>query len=181
MSEEYRSKINIKELDADLQKLASIFCCGNISIDGFLKSELALDKSAGTTYVWLVNGDSEIIGFYNFTTGSLDINDSGQRVKAGGAIHLNEFAISEKYQKKSVDDNYFSDLLLDDFVSRATFIKDHYVGFTFITLRSTDEGHCLYLRNDFEEVEEDMDFPPTPGKDSDGGTMMYLPLALEDV
>ena len=179
MTDGFRTKINVKRLDADLQKLASNFSCGNDSIDLFLKSALALDCSAGTTYVWLVEDESEIIGYYNFTTGSLDSLDYDMRVKSGGAIHLNEFAIAEKYHGAIQGTNHLSDILLDDFVSRVSYIREHQVGFSFITLRSTDMGYSLYRRNDFEEVEEDMDFSPTEGKDSDGGTMMYLPLALD--
>lgn len=179
MNDTFKSRINIHRLDADLQKLASNFCCGNDSIDSFLKSPLALDCSIGTTYVWLVEDNTEIIGYYNYTTGSLDSIDCDMRVKSGGAIHLNEFAIAEKYHGVTQGEHHLSDILLDDFVSRASFIREMQVGFSFVTLRSTDMGYSLYKRNDFEEVEEDMDFSPTLGKDSDGGKMMYLPLALE--
>ena len=179
MSDGFKSRINVHRLDADLQKLASNFRCGNDPIDSFLKSQLAMDCSTGTTYVWLDEDHSEIIGYYNFTTGSLDSIDSDMRVKSGGAIHLNEFAIAEKYHGVMQGGNHLSDILLDDFVSRAAFIREKQVGFLFITLRSTDMGYSLYKRNDFEEVEEDMDFSPTIGKDSDGGRMMYLPLALD--
>lgn len=181
MESSYKSKLNVYRLDANLQKLASNFKCGNDNIDDFLKTSKALDNGIGITYVWLSEDEDKILGYYNFTTGSLDTIDSDLRIKSGGAIHLNEFAMDISCHGISVQDVNMSDLLLYDFISRATFIRDNYVGYSFITLRSTSQGYNLYKRHDFEDVEEDMDFSPTMGKDSDGGSMMYLPLGIEEV
>ncbi len=181
MTERNQLKLNIKRLDSSIQKMASSFTCGNLAIDNFLKSPEALDEGVGTTYVLLSDNDDEIVGYYNFTTGSMDISDYDNRFKIGGALHLNEFAVAEDYQGSMVDEKKkISDLLFEDFMSRIYDIRGSVVGFSYITLRSTDRGFSLYTRNDFDVVEDDMVFSPTEGKDSDGGTMMYYPIGLED-
>lgn len=180
MVNDFKSNLNIYRLDANFQKLASNFSCGNITIDNFLKSSNAIDSSIGITYVWLDADNKEVLGYYNYTTGSLDIIDNDYRIKSGGAVHLNEFAMAEKCHGLSINEINMSDMLLDDFITRVSYIKENCIGFTFITLRSTNMGYNLYKRHDFEDVEDDMDFAPTEGKDSDGGRMMYLPLVLID-
>ena len=175
---DYVSKYNIVELDADAQKLASSFSCGNIYIDAFLKSPTALDIGFGKTYIWIDDDGREIVGFYNITTGSVvEASEEGYS-KIGGSIHINEFAVSKDYQKVHVGDRmYVSDLLLGDCIERAIYIRENLVGFSFITLQSTKEGHYCYQRNDFEDIEDDMKIEKTSGVEDDC-IPMYLPLDL---
>ena len=51
-----------------------------------------------------------------------------------------------------------SDLLLDDCLEKIENMRRECVGFAFVTLNSTKEGYSLYLRNGFENLEEDMNF-----------------------
>lgn len=180
----YISTLNIHKLDASLQKLASSFKCGNDFIDSFLKSSVALDKGFGVTYVWLDDENSSIIGFYNITSGSIEQADqSGNGYKMGGAIHLNEFAIHQNFRGKTIPDDdslRMSDLLLHDCIARVQYLRDNLVGFSFITLHSTNDGYSLYQRHGFCDIEEDMTIAVVEGKEDDCFPM-YLALDLEDM
>ena len=46
-----------------------------------------------------------------------------------------------------------------------------------ISITRDSSGNPVVIAN---EIEDDMVFSPTEGKDSDGGTMMYYPIGLED-
>ena len=178
---EYSSKLNILRLDASKQKLASNFSCGNTYIDSFLKSPQALDYGFGKTYIWLDESNSHIIGFYNISVGCIDQCDDGCRYKIGGSLHINEFALDTRYQGKCVSERLdirLSDLLLQDCRDRANYLRGHHVGFSFITLQSTNEGHGLYSRNGFEDIEEDMTVSSIP--EEENCRPMYLPLDLEE-
>ena len=181
MSKIFTSHHNIVEFDANLQKLASSFCCGNEFIDNFLKGSLALDSAIGKTYVWLSDDNSRIIGFYNITTGSVEELRDGKLYKIGGAVHINDFAVDVSYQKTLYDSNhswYISDVLLLDCIERIEAIRDNSLGFSFVTLASTKEGFNLYSRNDFESMEDEMQIPIVEDKES-GCIPMYLPLDYE--
>lgn len=179
MSSDFVSKYGIRRLDADLQRLASNFSCGNFHIDRFIKSPLALDSKYGKTYVWVTNDNKGIIGFYNIEAGSVDQLVDGERSKMGGAIHINDFALDSRYQKIKIGEHsYISDLLLKDCIDRIRFIRDQFLGCTFITLQSNEAGRKLYLRNDFEQIEIDMDVTKTEEKET-GCIAMYLPLDIE--
>ncbi|WP_330637123.1 hypothetical protein, partial [Faecalicatena fissicatena] len=65
-----------------------------------------------------------------------------------------------------------SDILLDDCMSRIEEIRRNHLGFMFVTLNSTKEGYSLYLRNGFENLEEDMHF--TADESETECTPMYL-------
>ena len=107
---------NIVEFDANLQKLASSFVCGNSHIDNFLKSNLALDPGIGKTYVWVDESLSRIVGFYNITSGSVEEVRDGMLCKIGGAAHINDFAVDVSCQKTLYDPEhklYISDILLN--------------------------------------------------------------------
>lgn len=167
--------------DADLQKLASSFNCGNIYLDNFLNSNLALDYGFGKTYVWVDNKKSKIIGYYNITAGSVEVIKDNRSCKVGSAVHINEFAIDLKYQKTIYDVNqkwYMSDILLFDCINRIEYLRTHYLGLTFITLASTKDGYYLYKRNEFEELEDEMQIPLYEEKEYDC-IPMYLPLDIE--
>ena len=180
MNDVYKSSIHMKLFDDRIHKLSSNFSCGNSFIDGFLKGNLSLNPGIGTTYVWLNDEESEIIGFYNITTGSLEYLDEDSRFKMGGAIHINEFALDEKYQGLYVDDNTeikMSDMLLMDCINRVMDFRK-ILGFSFVTLHSTSEGFNLYTRHDFIEIEDDMRLLALEGKERDC-IAMYIPLDLE--
>lgn len=180
----YESVLNIKPLDASIQKLASSFECGNMSIDSFLKNPDALDDTFGKTYVWLEDDDQRIIGFYNIGTGSIDLYDENEdiRYKAGGSIHINEFAIDQKYQGVKMKDSEnmnMSDYLLAECIERIKHFRSSCVGFTFITLQSTDAGHSMYGRHGFCDLEEeDMIMTNIQGQDKKC-IPMYLGLDIE--
>ena len=156
----------------------SFFNCGNVSIDRFIRSSEALDPGYGKTFVWLSYDESEIIGFYNITTGSVDsLNEENTNYKVGGAIHINQFALSEEYQGQEFDKSIkASDFLLAECLDRIYSIRKN-VGFSFITLQSTERGFSLYKRNDFEEIEEDMQIVQTEHEIK--CTPMYLALDVE--
>lgn len=179
---EYVSMLNIRTLSAGDKELALNFCCGNIFIDSFLRSQQALDDGFGKSYIWLEDDGSRIIGFYNISVGSIDYTDSDARYKMGGAAHINEFAIDQKYQGISAGDGktdaHLSDLLLEDCIKRIMFIRDNHIGFSFVTLQSTKEGHSLYERNEFCEIESDMNISDVEGAEGKC-TPMYLALDLE--
>lgn len=177
----FKSDINIAQLDARIQKLASNFNCENSAIDSFLRSSLALDDGFGKTYVWLEDDGQKIIGFYNIGTGSLDWRDGDSRYKMGGSIHINEFALDKNYKKVQIEEGEhpnMSDALLDDCIQRILYLREFHVGFAFVTLQSTAEGYNLYRRHDFEDIEEDMNLVNIQDKDKNC-TPMYLALDIE--
>ena len=125
-----------------------------------------------------------IIGYYNLGTGYIEQNDHGVIRKIGGAIHINCFALDERYHgllQKYTDDGVkvnLSDVLLNDCLERIEAIRRQYIGFTFITLSSTREGYSLYARNGFEKLDGDMNFAI---EDSDVECVpMYLWLEAEE-
>lgn len=142
----------------ELQKYAQSFKSGNDHIDLFLKGSLSLDKSFGKTYIWLE--EEKIIGYYNIGVGHIRDNEY-PNYKIGGAIHLNYFAVSEKYRhymQATLPNGSIikaSDWLMLDLKKRVNDIRDNHVGFSFITLNSTEQGRNLYLRSDFEDLEEE--------------------------
>ena len=179
MEAEFKSKINIKPLDASIQVLASAFDCGNTHIDSFLKGPTALDKGFGKTYVWLDDDDTKILGFYNIGTGSIDCCEGKMRYKLGGSIHINDFALDQKCRGvKIMEGTNMSDVLLEDCIQRILFFRECFAGYTFVTLQSTADGYNLYRRHDFEELEEEMELLKVPEKEK-GCTPMYLALDIE--
>ena len=158
------SRINVVPYDASLQKLASSFHSGNSYLDRFLCDPISLDDGFGKTYVFLSSDNKMIIGYYNLGTGYIEENDDGIIRKIGGAVHINCFALDEKFHgvlQTVTNDGVkvnLSDLLLDDCLERIENMRREYVGFAFVTLNSTKEGYSLYLRNGFENLEEYMNF-----------------------
>lgn len=172
----------VKIFNNDFQKLATNFHCGNAYLDYFLRSPNALDSAFGKTYIMFYEGNEEIIGFYNIGVGYLEQQNGSSIDKIGGSIHLNCFALDQKYQKVfySYQDNgsklYLSDFLLNDCFTRVYYLREKYIGFAFITLNSSEEGYNLYFRNGFEPLEEDMRFSTT---EKDSGIPMYYALDIE--
>ena len=55
------------------------------------------------TYVWLTEDNKRIIGYYSLGTGYLErvLKDEKSRVKLGGSIHINGFALDRKYHVRT--------------------------------------------------------------------------------
>lgn len=151
-------KINIKAFDASYRQLASSFKCGNSAIDNFLNSPNATNPNYGKTFIYLSNDEKEIIGFYTISAGSIEENNE-YHTKAGGAIHIDYFAIDQRFHNKQqyeTDDGtifHVSDFLLQNCLNHISSIRDKHVGFSFITLFSTTAGQELYKRNGFIDLE----------------------------
>lgn len=67
---------------------------------------------------------------------------------------------------------------MNDLLKRVEDIRNHHLGFSFITLNSTDFGYNLYKRSGFEELEEGLEFDNKD--DEDECISMYLSLDLEE-
>ena len=70
-----------------------------------------------------------------------------------------------------------SDLLLRHCLQTISNLRES-VGFSFVTLFSTNEGYNLYYRNEFEPIDDDMQIAINTGKE-DLSIPMYLPLDIE--
>ena len=159
------TKLNIQIYTKELQKrLAGDFDCGNPYINEFIKSPVSLDNSYGKTYVYLSDDNNFLIGFYNLGVGYIDYLKDNQRYKAGGAIHINEFALHSKFHSTLItyDNNgqkiNLSDILLYDCLHRIKEIRENFLGYAFVTLCSTEEEYSLYSRRDFQEIGDDYGF-----------------------
>lgn len=157
-------ELNVVKYTEAQQQLAASFCSGNPYLDRFLRGRDALDDSLGKTFVFLSQDNSTIIGYYNIGTGYIEMVEDGTAQKLGGSVHINCFALDEKYhgllqQKTEEGDTInLSDVLLDDCIQYIEALRQEYIGFAFVTLSSTQEGYHLYKRNGFEELEDDMNF-----------------------
>lgn len=158
------NKLNVVRYDASLQKLASLFHSGNDYLDRFLRESPSLDNNIGKTFVFLSDDNNTIIGYYNLGLGYIEQIEGNTVHKIGGAVHINCFALDERYHgifQAYTDEGVkvnLSDVLLDDCMQKFEQLRDEYVGFSFVTLSSTKEGYSLYERNGFETLEEDMNF-----------------------
>ena len=177
------NNLNVVRYDASLQKLASSFYSGNDYLDRFLRGYLSLDSNFGKTFVFLADDDKTIIGYYNLGLGYIEQLEGSPAYKIGGAVHINCFALDEKYHgilQAYTDEGIkinLSDVLLEDCMQKIWQLREKYVGFSFVTLQSTKEGYNLYARNGFEILEEDMNFSM---KDSEIECIpMYLALDIE--
>ncbi len=171
------------QYSASMLKLADSFHSGNLYLDSFLKSNHALNDNFGKTYVLLSENQTAIIGYYNIGVGYIEQIEGSRRHKMGGSVHINCFALDEKYHgllRAVAPDGTkinLSDVLLDDCIQRIEALRIEHIGFTFITLSSTKEGYSLYQRNGFDNLEQDMSFSV---EESDAEcTPMYLALDYE--
>lgn len=164
------------------KKALKLFSSGNSYIDTFVKNTDVNNDALGKTYIWYDRQNKLIIGYYNITAGSLAQVQDGRSVKIGGSIHINEFAIDMKFQKKGllIDDTYFgfSSFLLDDCLQRIEYIRKSFVGFEFVTLFAALQGEKLYKRFGFETIEDEMLL--FPGEGEEKCQPMYLPLDIEE-
>lgn len=173
----------IKAMLPGFQPLTKGFNSGNEYLDNFLKSSAAFDSALGKTYVFLSEDGSDLIGYYNLGTGSLEENSGIGKVKYGGAIHINGFAVDIKYQNVVFNETadgekvYLSDIMLFDCLDRVEYIRENHVGAAFVTLNSTKEGERFYKKMGFDYLEDDMIFSR---EDSENSCVpMYYPLDIE--
>ena len=126
-----------------------------------------------------INQENSLIGYYNISTGHIDqIDEYNERIRVGGSIYINCFAVAEKYHGKYIfPEIRYSDYLLEDCINRIIDIRKSCVGFSFITLNSTEEWRSMYLRNGFDYIDEDLNF--SGSKDDKQGYSMYLAFGLE--
>lgn len=174
--------------DASHTALASAFQSGNNVIDQFLRDESrAFDTSYGKTYVWLTDDRTAIIGYYNIGVGYIEQRTDSKYQKIGGSAHINYFALDRRFHRRlihsadaSVEDDrnvYLADQLLHDCIARIEDIRKKHIGFSFITLCSTERGYRLYQRNDFFDLDDDLNFSP---KETENQCyLMYFPLDYE--
>lgn len=179
-----RENLNVVPYTVALQKLSKTFSSGNDHLDRFLKESVSLDDNFGKTYVWLSEKEDFIVGYYNIGTGSIDeVLPDSERYKIGGSIHINEFALDKAFHgmtqgyTESGDKINISDLLLDDCLQRIADLRSQNVGFTFVTLCSTEEGFHLYARNGFEELDDGMQF--SLGYEEKKCIRMYSPMEID--
>lgn len=168
-------------LDAKLQSVASSFDCGAPVYNSFIKGHKAIDPSYGKTYVLPTSDRSEIAGYYNIGTSCIEYNDGHQRIKQGGAIHINYLALGRDYRGVLAIDTpegkvYWSDMLLNDCLQRIRYIREEHVGFLFVTLTASRAGFQLYKRFNFDTLDEDMLVSISDDEKSGKGIQMYLPL-----
>ena len=174
------SKLNVVLPDKSHKRLMQSFHSGNAALDMFLHGNSALDAGFGKTYLWLTDEEDAICGYYNLSTGYIEIIDEKHRTRAGGSIHINCFALDENWRGQIISESAdggkvtLADVLLDDCLKRIFEFQNH-VGFSFITLCATKEGKSLYDRNNFLPLEVDMAFS-IKEEDGDGGTPMYFPM-----
>lgn len=178
-----KTKVKTEKFCKNLIILAEKFKSGNDFLDGFIRSNDALNDALGKTFVWIDEKHEEIIGYYNIGVGYIDMIDGDDKYKIGGSIHLNFFALDEKYRGIVLDKMpdgtkiKISDQLFIDFMLKVYELRKEYLGFSFVTLAATDEGYSLYKRHFFEDLEEGLHFS---FKDDEKGCIpMYFALDAE--
>lgn len=176
-------KVNTEIFTAAARELSGFFVSGNSFLDEFIKSLDAFNDSIGKTFVWINEKRTEIIGYYNIGVGYIDMYNGEDKYKIGGAVHLNFFALNEKYRgivigkRNDGSDIRISDQLFHDFMQKVFALREKYIGFSFVTLAATQEGYSLYKRNYFEELDAELHFS---FKDDEKGCIpMYLALDIE--
>lgn len=141
--------------------LTQSFDCKNSVINNFLKSDNALDSNQGITYILLNDSKDQIVGFYNIGINRIDqvqtIGSSTYSTYMGGSAVINYLALHSSFQHTYIAPGCtYGDLLLQDCEDRISDIRKR-IGFSFITISSTQEGLHLYRdKHDYEEFEEDM-------------------------
>lgn len=153
--------MNIIKFTLEYKDLAANFHSGNVVIDSFIKSNLALDCNFGATYI--LKDENTLSGFYNIGVGQVNsfttVGNATYYEHMGGAININYLALDARYQHTPVIPDshlYYGDYLLQDCENRILKLREQ-VGAAFIVIHSTPEGYHMYHdRNDYEDFEEDM-------------------------
>ena len=176
--------LNVKPLTRDLYTaFKDNFNCGNSRLNRFFSSSESLDIGIGVTYVFLSDDDSEMLGYYNLTTGVVS-NSDNPHSRIGGSIHINCFALDSEYHGLFQDyDKNGSPIKLSDIFFRQCIenilAMRSKIGFTFITLSATNEGYNLYKRTMFEDLEDDM-FIAEKDMEQNGCIPMYYSIDIEN-
>lgn len=173
-------KVSFFKLTREIYKsIASKFNSGNDVVDNFINGSECLDPGIGATYV-ILNDKNFIVAYCNITTGCI-VDSANNNLKIGGSIHLNKFGLDKKYQGVHIgpaDSGLkLSDVLFCKIVDYVVSMRE-YIGFSFVTLCSTQEGLHLYQRTGFESVEDDMAI--VQDESEKGCYQMYYPLDLEE-
>ena len=139
--------------------LSSSFDCGNKYLTQFIKDTKSLDYSFGKTYILLSGDKKRIVGYYSISMSYLEEKTSDVPFRVAGSAHIEMFAVDNKYQGIPIyKDKRASDMLIRDCINRVEYIRQNHIGCSFITLTSTKEGHSLYLRNGFEDLDSELSF-----------------------
>ena len=171
-------RYSFQRLNKELSKyITGKFCSGNSSVDNFINSIECYDLGVGATYVFLDDKDT-IIAYFNISTGSI-LDPLNSSLKIGGSIHINKFGLDQKYQGMKLEESNtkISDIIFYQCLRYIVRLRE-YVGFSFITLCSTNEGFSLYRRAGFEPVDDDMSVAHDSAEK--GCHEMYLALDLEN-
>ena len=97
-------KVDTEKYNENLLELATTFKSGNEFLDQFIQSKESLNDGLGKTFVWIDEKRESIIGYYNIGVGYIDMLDGDDKYKIGGSIHLNFFALDEKYRGIVIDE-----------------------------------------------------------------------------
>ena len=161
------------------ESITSKFTSGNDVVDNFINGTECLDPGVGVTYVMLNDKKTFIVAYCNITTGCV-VDSANNNLKVGGSIHINKFGLDKTYQGFHIgsDDSELklSDILFCKIIDYVIAMRE-YIGFSFITLCSTQEGLHLYQRRGFDPIESDM----TVIQDESEKVcyQMYYPLDIE--
>lgn len=176
--------LNVKPLTKEIHdKFKNGFDCGNNRLNRFFRGTESLDNGIGITYVFLSDDNSEMIGYYNLTTGAISDSENPHN-RIGGSVHINCFALGSEYHGllQDYDENRkpikLSDIFFRECIENIITIRNR-IGFAFITLSSTEEGYNLYKRAMFEDLEDDM-FIAEKDMEQAGCVPMYYSLDIED-
>ena len=165
-------------LTADEKKLIGGFCCGNETIDTYLKDK-AIDDDAGRTYLFV--RENVIVGFFTLSCSGLTYKNYNS-LQTFPAIEIRYFAVHKKYQKYSIselsedesDPYYLSDQMLCDTISYCKIISEELIAAQFILLYSVEYAVKFYKRNLFEPFRED--FQSDQIRFLEKCTPMFMPL-----
>lgn len=153
------------------------FNSGNDVVDNFINTTACLDIGVGVTYIAL-DDENLMMAYYNVSTGC--VVDTLNNLKVGGSIHINKFGLDKIYQGFHFEpDNSglkLSDVLFCKIIDNIISMRE-FIGFSFITLCSTQEGLHLYQRSGFEPIESDMTV--IQDESEKGCYQMYHPLDIE--
>lgn len=176
--------LNVKPLTRDIyNRFKNSFDCGNSRLNRFFSGSESLDIGIGVTYVFLSDDDSEIIGYYNLTTGVISDSENPHN-RIGGSVHINCFALDSQYHGILQDNDRngnpikLSDIFFRECIENILSMRNK-IGFTFITLSSTSEGYNLYKRTMFDDLEDDM-FIAEKDMEQNGCIPMYYSIDIED-
>jgi GNAT superfamily N-acetyltransferase len=136
---------------------SAIFCCGNASLDAFLK-DLAVQydkRRLGKTFVAVREGERLVCGYYTPAAGSLDLSalPEKQRKKLPKhslpTVHLGRLAVDQSYQGQRLGET-----LLFHFL-RSALDTAKAMGVYAVDVRATDDkARDFYLKYGFLPLQD---------------------------